>query len=382
MSELRQKDLKEIISLSGLALECNSIHELETEVLGKIQGSVCASSSVYCEMTPLHGGWQFSHAMCHDAPTEKPEEWCQHYHTCDPFVTRIAKQLYREPDKQILSNYVIRHREYVESEFYSDFMAPQSIYHVMITSLTKNNRPVGLLGLHRPKANQAFSETDKMKIKFLAPHLSASIEKIKLMEMTKERRRIIDILASCGDEKGVIILNQDLIPIFFNKPVINLFHLPANHTSDPADAVFSLPSEIYQHCKTLKQSFYSQNRHTIDQPIEIINDAGTEKLYCHIRLRESESNGLCFLIFVGTQSQNMIDQKVMETYSLSKREMDIAHLVCAGMSNPEIAANLFISVRTVENHLRSIYPKVGVHNRTGLVSQLSNHSSSHTFIPG
>lgn len=377
MPELRQKDLKEIISLSGLALECNSIHELKTEVLGKIQRSVGATSSVYCEMTPLPGGWQFSHSMSNDAPTEKPEEWCQHYHTCDPFVTRISKQLYREPDRQILSNYVVRHREYVESEFYYDFMAPQSIYHVMITSLTKNQRPVGLLGLHRPRAKREFSETDKIKIKFLAPHLSASIDKIKLLETTEERRRIIDILASYGEQKGLIILNQDFIPVFLNNQILELFHLPSNYAPASTDTVFKLPPEIYRHCQMLKQSFNSQSNDTVEDTIELINDEGTEMMSCQIRLWESENSGLCFLIFVGTKSQNMLEKQVLEAYSLSKREIDIAQLVCAGMSNPEIAEHLFISVRTVENHLRSIYPKVGVHNRTGLVSRLS----ARAFIP-
>lgn len=375
MPELRHKDLKEIISLSGLALECNSIHELKTEVLGKIQRSVDATSSVYCEMNPLPGGWQFSHSMSNDAPTEKPEEWCEHYHTCDPFVTRISKQLYEEPDRQILSNYVVRHREYVESEFYYDFMAPQSIYHVMITSLTKNQRPVGLLGLHRPRAKYEFSETDKLKIKFLAPHLSASIEKIKLLETTEERRRIIDILASCGEQKGLIILNQDLVPVFVNNQIAKLFHLPVNQLC--ADPVVTLPPQIYQHCKALRQSFKPHSNDNVDEPIEIINDDGTETFSFRIRVWESENGGLCFLIFVGTKSQNMIEKQVLEAYSLSKREIDIAQLVCAGMSNPEIAEHLFISVRTVENHLRSIYPKVGVHNRTGLVSRLSTRA----FIP-
>lgn len=60
--------------------------------------------------------------------------------------------------------------------------------------------------------------------------------------------------------------------------------------------------------------------------------------------------------------------------SLSVRERDVASAVAAGLSNKEIAASLGISVRTVENHLRSIFAKLGVGTRTRLVATLRDKS--------
>ncbi len=49
---------------------------------------------------------------------------------------------------------------------------------------------------------------------------------------------------------------------------------------------------------------------------------------------------------------------------LTERELEILQLVAHGKSNREIAQALFLSERTVENHLQNIYRKLNVHDRT------------------
>ena len=48
---------------------------------------------------------------------------------------------------------------------------------------------------------------------------------------------------------------------------------------------------------------------------------------------------------------------------LSRREMEVAALVADGATNAQVAARLFISERTVESHLASIFNKLGVDSR-------------------
>jgi len=49
---------------------------------------------------------------------------------------------------------------------------------------------------------------------------------------------------------------------------------------------------------------------------------------------------------------------------LSERELEVLHLIEAGLSNKEIAQSLVLSVGTVKTHLNNIYGKLGVHSRT------------------
>jgi LuxR family maltose regulon positive regulatory protein len=55
--------------------------------------------------------------------------------------------------------------------------------------------------------------------------------------------------------------------------------------------------------------------------------------------------------------------------SLSERETEILQLIAKGLTNPEIANRLFLSLHTVKTHTRNIYGKLGVHNRTEAVAK-------------
>lgn len=51
----------------------------------------------------------------------------------------------------------------------------------------------------------------------------------------------------------------------------------------------------------------------------------------------------------------------------SERELEVLKLAAKGMSNKEIAAELSLSVRTVQSHLGNIFDKLGVSSRTEAV---------------
>jgi len=59
--------------------------------------------------------------------------------------------------------------------------------------------------------------------------------------------------------------------------------------------------------------------------------------------------------------------------SLSEREHEIATLVAGRkLTSPQVARELFVSTRTVDNHLRSIYRKLGLRGRDALAELWSS----------
>jgi predicted ATPase/DNA-binding CsgD family transcriptional regulator len=57
---------------------------------------------------------------------------------------------------------------------------------------------------------------------------------------------------------------------------------------------------------------------------------------------------------------------------LAKREAEVARLVADGLSNKEIGARLFISVHTVDSHVRSILNKLGCNSRTQVAAWMAS----------
>ncbi len=63
----------------------------------------------------------------------------------------------------------------------------------------------------------------------------------------------------------------------------------------------------------------------------------------------------------------MPDGASQNTATLSDRELQVIELVAAGLTNQEIADNLEISKRTVDNHISNILNKTKTSNRVALV---------------
>jgi DNA-binding NarL/FixJ family response regulator len=55
---------------------------------------------------------------------------------------------------------------------------------------------------------------------------------------------------------------------------------------------------------------------------------------------------------------------------LTKREIEVTKYITGGLTNREIANMLSISKLTVENHLKNIFEKLGVRNRTQLAVKI------------
>lgn len=76
-----------------------------------------------------------------------------------------------------------------------------------------------------------------------------------------------------------------------------------------------------------------------------------------------------------SQAEGLLPDEFISSYRITEREQAVILQVLQGYTNSQSAENLFISVKTVETHISSIYRKCGVKNRMELSNLIANHSS-------
>ena len=67
---------------------------------------------------------------------------------------------------------------------------------------------------------------------------------------------------------------------------------------------------------------------------------------------------------------------------LTPREIEVLGLVAVGMTNAQVAKELFVSPRTVETHLTSIYHKLGVSSRAAATRFALEHNPELLELKG
>ena len=90
----------------------------------------------------------------------------------------------------------------------------------------------------------------------------------------------------------------------------------------------------------------------------------------HFVLPESTLGGN-YVAFRVDRSISGLSPELVAHYRLSKRECEVALCIARGLSNKEIAANLFVSVHTIRRHVESILRKLKVSSRAAIFPLLS-----------
>ncbi len=82
-------------------------------------------------------------------------------------------------------------------------------------------------------------------------------------------------------------------------------------------------------------------------------------------------------IYIESTPPTTINQTEISNLGISKRELDVLQLMATGLSNEEIAEQLFISLNTVKTHSSNIFLKLEVKRRTQAVEKAKRLNIIH-----
>jgi len=101
----------------------------------------------------------------------------------------------------------------------------------------------------------------------------------------------------------------------------------------------------------------------------LVKDCSTEEIAAAVRMAASGETALSPQLAASMLNEVRKWDKaaVEEERIVTKREEEVLQLIADGCSTPEVAARLYISQKTVKNHLASIYQKLDARDRTQAV---------------
>ena len=105
----------------------------------------------------------------------------------------------------------------------------------------------------------------------------------------------------------------------------------------------------------------------------LVKDCSTDEIADAVRLAASDESSLSPELATAMLDEvRRIDPDSVEDdadRAVTKREVEVLQLIADGCSTPEVAERLYISQKTVKNHLASIYHKLDARDRTQAVLQ-------------
>lgn len=106
-------------------------------------------------------------------------------------------------------------------------------------------------------------------------------------------------------------------------------------------------------------------------PGYLVKDCSIEEIAAAIRMAANDEADLSPSLAGAmlTEVRRMTPEPSLEENEkvVTRREIDVLQLIADGCSTPEVAERLFISQKTVKNHLASIYQKLDARDRTQAV---------------
>lgn len=235
---------------------------------------------------------------------------------------------------------------------YNEFYKPLGMVHNLGMQLSMADDGATMISMGLLRSKHDFTERDRALLALMRPHVAQAYENAQVvtrmrhdLETWQSTIEQIDQAIVCVNAKGHVLWATQrahrLLGTRVKDKLAQLKRLPAilHDWINEQECRLSIPSDLPCPLEPL----------TLD--------------LCGRRLRARLfGDGERRLVFLEEHASE-ISPALLNQLGLSGRETEILAWVAQGKSNPEIAAILDISVRTVHKHVEHMYVKLGVENR-------------------
>ncbi len=283
-----------------------------------------------------------------------------------------------------LSDLFRNRSSFTRSGFYRRCMVPQKCAYGVTLFFRRRQRPVCVVAILRTMKQGDFSPAEVKLLRQLHPQFLAALRRIESLERERSvRADLEEFLRRSPLPK--MILRWNLKLIYQNKAAREFCAMweKGPEEAKRTKANSSTPDEILDRCRVLKEQWRNaqpqmrRTHHRLDFQEGQVNHPHLPHLRATIQLKQINSVGVAgphFLIAYedlrrnGERSGRLRLFRLPGIALLTRREREVAQLVCEGRSNKEIAQNACLSLPTVKKHLHSVFRKLAVPSRSRLVA--------------
>jgi len=297
--------------------------------------------------------------------------YINYYWRYDPLY---SAQFSPAPVKRVFkTDDIISYSQLQRLEYYQKYLRKINWFSELVIRLCTDDSFWGTMSLSRSPKQPYFDHTDIQKAEFLLPYLINTFETTMLFSKINEECKAFEQWLESKPD-GIILLDEKLRFLYCNNNARllcqSLSGISTEALSKNQNTNVTLPRMIVEDCKYLLNNFLKNGSIYHNR---IINTKFGERYYIRytfIKQSHQEVRLPCFIIHINnlSKAEDKAEVTLLRDYELSAREEIIVQYAGGGLSNKEIAEELCISPFTVQNHLKNIFEKTGLKNRTKLAN--------------
>jgi DNA-binding CsgD family transcriptional regulator len=358
-------NMLEVISAASESLDC---HLVRQKALDALFHTISAEGAIF--FLP-DGNAQFTYIMIKNLEKKYRDYYKTYFHQFDPLqLTRgicNRRRINRLED-------VVSYDSFQCTEYYNDFLKPQGIHHKLIVYLAAERELHGKIVLTRPQNSCRLTKKEIQRAKTISPYLAHALAYNDLRKQVKLKGDILNYIEK-QSSSGMFLLDEALQVIYRNQKAEEILGNlgKSGFGAHGKDQVFS---QLLKDCREIKTSLKGNPKGGMVVPKQRVLRGSNYTQFSVVSKAFGGQQGWegsrLFMVCIEelSPSAEINPQYLMDAFHLSKREIDVATLLFSGLKNAEIAEKLFVTEITVKKHLRSIYDKVGVSNRTSLINRM------------
>jgi DNA-binding CsgD family transcriptional regulator/GAF domain-containing protein len=259
------------------------------------------------------------------------------------------------------------------TEYYNDFLKPQKIHHKLIVNMVAEKELYGRIVLTRSRKSKRFTKNEIRTAKTISPYLAHALAHSDLRKEIRLKGSLLDYIEK-RSSIGIILLDEGFRIIYRNDKAEEICDKLKEKRSS-LDQSDPIASQLLKDCREIKAGLNSCPAGGMMVPRNSVVKGPNHTRFSLISKALNHGTewegSRTFMVSIQEQSPANINlQYLMNTFHLSKREIDVVTLLFLGLKNAQIAGKLFVSEVTVKKHLQNIYDKVGVSNRTTLINRI------------